>query len=249
MSFCYTTFKPLKHLSNMPEQRESLIEDFAFDYIKSYYATRTGSEKILVDKAAPTKQGHLADGLFSLQNPDKSIFIASLSIKNSPKIARLLITYKTKGLSKMRYASAGLLLVASLYISIKVVNLSYLYALPIAAAVAAAGFVLHSMLEKNSLKRKLEQLLNDLKKAPADEQWLGISISSLVFRQNELAKHLLGICQRRGIGVITVGKRAKVVQLQEPKTQTCRRGDFLSLYEAEARIRKTLLGDSYLRVA
>jgi len=233
----------------MPEPRENLIEDFAFDYIKSYYATRTGSEKILADKAERTKQGHLADGLFALQNPDKSIFIASLSTKNSPNIARLLTTYKTKGLGKMRFASAALLFVAALYIAIKVAGLSYLYALPAAAAVAAAGFVLHSMLEKNRLQRKLEHLLNDLKKAPADQQWLGISISSLAFRQNELAKHLLSVCHRRGIGVITVGKRAKVVQLQEPVTQICRRGDFLSLYEAEVRIRKILLGDSYLRVA
>lgn len=134
----------------MPDQRESLIEDFAFDYIKSYYATRTGSEKILVDKTERTRQGHPADGLFSLQNPDKSIFIASLSTKNSPKIARLLTTHKTEGLGKMRYASAGLLLLASFYITIKIAHLSYLYVLPVAAAVAAAGFVLHGILEKSA---------------------------------------------------------------------------------------------------
>lgn len=233
----------------MPNQRESLIEDFAFDHIQSYYATRTGTTKILADRAERTRQGHLADGLFSFQNPDKSLFVASLSTRNSPKIAALLTNHKNKGLSKRRYLSAGLLLLASLYLTIKVAQLPYIYALPIAVAVAAAGFVLHSILEKKNLKRKLEHLLNDLKKTPADEQWLGISISSLAFRRNDLAKHLLTICQRRGIGVITVGKRAKVVQLQEPKTQTCRRGDFLSLYESETRIRKTLLGDSYLRVA
>lgn len=233
----------------MPHQRENLIEDFAFDYIPSYYATRTGAAKILADKAERTKQGHLADGLFSFQNPDKSLFVSSLSTKNSQRIGRILTTYKSEGLSKFRYATAALLLVVSLYISIKLAHLPYVYALPLAAAVALLAFVLHSILEKKNLKRKLEILLNDLKKIPADEQWLGLSVSSLTFRHNDLAKHLLAICQRRGIGVITVGKRAKVVQLQEPKTQICRRGDFLSLYEAEVRIRKTLLGDSFLRVA
>ena len=221
----------------MPNQRESLIEDFAFDYLQSYYATRTGSTRILVDKAERTKQGHQADGLFSFLNPDKSLFIASLHTGNSPQIAGLLTTYKSKGLSKLRYMTAGLLLLASLYIGTILAQLPYLYALPAAAAVAAAGYALHSALEKMNLKRRLERLLNDLKKTPGDEQWLGLSISSLAFRQNNLAKHLLTVCQRRGIGVITVGKRAKVVQLLEPKTQICRRGDFLSLYQAEARIR------------
>lgn len=233
----------------MPNQRESLIEDFAFDYIQSYYATRTGPNRILADKAERTKQGHLADGLFSLLNPDKSIFIASLHTGNSTSISRLLTTYKSKGLGKTRYMTAGLLLLASLYIGIMLAQQPYLYVLPAAAVVAVAGYALHGTLEKKHLKRKLEFLLNDLKKTPADEQWLGLSISSLSFRQNPLAKHLLAICERRGIGVITVGKRAKVVQLLEPQTQVCRRGDFLSLYEAEARIRKTLLGDSFLRVA
>ncbi|WP_161888598.1 hypothetical protein [Pontibacter russatus] len=233
----------------MPNQKESLIEDFAFDYLQSYYATRTGSNRILADKAERTKQGQLADGLFSLLNPDKSIFIASLHTGNSLKISSLLTTYKSKGLGKTRYITAGLLLLASLYIGVILAQLPYLYALPAAAAVAAAGYMLHSALAIRNLKRKLTALLNDLKKAPADEQWLGLSISSLAFRHNPLAKHLLAVCQRRGIGVITVGKRAKVVQLLEPKTQTCRRGDFLSQYEAEARIRKNLLGDSFLRVA
>lgn len=74
-------------------------------------------------------------------------------------------------------------------------------------------------------------------------------MSSLTFRNNSLASHMLAMCERRGIGVITVGKRAKVVLMQEPRTLTCRRGDFLSHYAAEVRIRKAVLGDSYLRVA
>ena len=86
-----------------------------------------------------------------------------------------------------------------------------LYMLPAALSVAATGFALHSVLERNSLKNKFERLLDSLKKLPADEQWLGISVSSLTFRHNSMATHLLDVCKRRGIGVITVGKRAKVV--------------------------------------
>lgn len=231
----------------MPHQRESNIEDFAFDYIQSYYTTRTGVETMLVDKGARTRQGYVADGFFSFKNSEKSLFIASLSTKHSAKIASLLTGYKKNGLSKMRYLAAAVLFAVTLFAGFKAAHWALVFIMPVVAALA--GFILYTVLEKKHLKAKLEQLFEDVMSLPADERWLGISISSLVFRNNDIAKHLLSICQRRGVGVITVGKRAKVVLMQEPQTQTCRRGDFLSHYQAEARIRKALLGESYLRVA
>ncbi len=233
----------------MSKIREISIEDFAFDYIRSHYATRTGAEQVLVDKSERTKQGHITDGLFSFLTPEKSLFIAALSTRKSPEIAKILTSFKSNGLGKARFFTATVLFAVAFAISMQVAHLSALYALPVALLLGVVGLAAHSLLQKNRLKTKLEDLLDDLKKAPADEQWLGISISSLTFRNNDLSKHLLQVCQRRGIGVITVGKRAKVVLLQEPQTQICRRGDFLSLYESEMRIRKALLGDSHLRVA
>lgn len=231
----------------MPNQRESNIEDFAFDYIQSYYTTRTGVETMIVDKAARTRQGYVADGFFSFKNSENSLFIASLSTKNSSKIASLLADYKKNGLSKARYLVAALLFAVTLYAGLKTAHWAFVFIFPIVAALA--GFVVYTILEKKHLKHKVELLLDDIMGLYADERWLGISVSSLVFRNNDIAKHLLSTCQRRGVGVITVGKRAKVVLMQEPQTQTCRRGDFISHYEAEARIRKALLGESYLRVA
>lgn len=231
----------------MPNQRESNIEDFAFEYLQTYYTTRTGVNTLLVDKAERTRQGYVADGVFSFKNSDNSLFIASLSTKKSSEIASLLTAYKKEGLSKMRYMVAAILFAATLYAGLLTAHRAILYVLPIVAALA--GFIAYSVLEKKHLKRKAEHLLDDIMNLHADERWLGISISSLVFRNNELAKHLLSICKRREVGVITVGKRSKVVLMQEPTTQTCRRGDFLSHYESEARIRKALLGESYLRVA
>lgn len=231
----------------MPNQKESNIEDFAFDYIQSYYTTRTGVKTMLVDKAERTRQGYVADGVFSYKNSENGLFIASLSTKNSAGISSLLTGYKKKGLSKTRYLVAALLFAATLYTGLRTGHWALLYVLPIVAALA--GLLLYTVLEKKHLKRKVEHLLEDIMSLPADERWVGISISSLVFRNNDLAKHLLSVCQRRGVGVITVGKRAKVVLMQEPQTQSCRRGDFLSHYESEARIRKALLGESFLRVA
>ncbi|OKL39814.1 hypothetical protein [Pontibacter flavimaris] len=231
----------------MPSQRESNINDFAFDFLRSHYSARFGAKHILVDIDEQTRQGHTVQGLFSLQKEDKSLFLASLHTHNSPQIARILTRYKKNGLSMLRYASSVFVL---LLVTLAGWRLGFLVAgLAVAVALAAGIFLLHSIAENKLHARQLRHLLDELKKTPADEQWLGLSISSLTFRNNYLARQLLLACERRGIGIITVGQRAKVVLMKEPRQATCRRGDFLSHYQSDARIRQALLGDTVLRVA
>ncbi|MDX5422371.1 MAG: hypothetical protein LPK14_08970 [Hymenobacteraceae bacterium] len=231
----------------MPSQRESKIEDFAFDYLQTYYTTQQHVKGILICKAEKTKHGAEADGLFAFKSSDSTPFVAAISFRDAPQLARILVTYKKKGLSRWRYVTAVALFAATFLIS---KPLGFLpYTLGLSFITALAGLMLHSVLEKKHLKRRIEQVVDTLKKLPANEQWLGISISSLCFRNNSLANHLLQLCQRRGIGLITVGKRSKVVLMQEPATTTCRRGDFLSHYSSEQSIRKALQDDSMLRVA
>ncbi|WP_266202641.1 hypothetical protein [Pontibacter kalidii] len=231
----------------MPSQRESNINDFAFDFLRSHYSAQFGAKHILVDMEEQTRQGHTVQGLFSFRKEDNSLFVASLHTRNSPQIASILTRYKKNGLSLLRYASSFFVL---LLITVAGWRLGYFVAgFAVAVALAAGMFMLHSLAEKQLHTRHLLHLLDELKKTPADEQWLGLSISSLTFRNNYLGKQLLLACERRGIGIVTVGQRAKVVLMKEPKPATCRRGDFLSHYQSDARIRKALLGDTVLRVA
>ncbi|SFG35614.1 hypothetical protein [Pontibacter chinhatensis] len=231
----------------MPSQQASNINDFAFDYLRSHYTARFGAKLVLVDKDEQTRQGHAAQGLFSLKKQDNTPFIASLHTLNSPRIATALTKYKKSGLSKLRFAT-------SFFVALLVLAVGWRLGYTVAGAILAvvlsgATFVLHTYLEQKLRIHRLLHLLDDLKKTPADEQWLGLSISSMTLRHNPLAKHFLAACERRGIGIITVGQRAKVVLIKEPKPAVCRRGDFLSHYQADGRIRKALLGDSVLRVA
>lgn len=232
----------------MPKQRESNIEDFAYDYLHAYYGTRHNTKNILIGKAERTKQSAATANILALRTSGDIAFVAALNTQLSPKIARLLTRYKKQGLSKFRLITALVLFAAALFFGKTMgYHWALLYLLPV--VVAITGFILHSLLEKKYLERRLERLVDELKKTPADEQWLGISISSLALRHNALASHFISICKRRGIGVITVGKRAKVVQLQESRTICCLRGDFLSYYMAEDQIRWTLRDNTILRVA
>jgi len=232
----------------MPKQRQSNIEDFAYDYLLAYYSTSYSAKNIIMGKAEKTKQSAETTSLFALNTADNAVFVAALNTQLSSKIARLLVRYKKQGLSKFRLITAFVLFAAALIFGKTMgYQTALLYLLPV--VVAITGFIFHSLLEKKYLEHNLEQFVEELKKTPANEQWLGISISSLVFRHNALATHFISICKRQGIGVITVGKRAKVVQLLEPRTVHCRRGDYLSYYMAEDQIRKALRDNTILRVA
>lgn len=233
----------------MSKHKESRIEDFAYDYLQTYYANRTGATTILTDKDEKTKKGYKADGLISFLTPEKTLFIATLSTSHSDKLVQLLTHYKAKGLSKLRFLTGGLFLAASFLAGWKMLLWPWWYALALGLLMGFVAFTAHTLLARKSLKSKVTRLVQHLSHLPADEQWLGLSISSLTFRNNTLAKHLLAICKQRGIGMITVGKRSKVVQLLEPVTQKPSNGDYLAKYESEVKIRKSLLGDSYLRVA
>ena len=230
----------------MPSQRESKIEHFAYDYLSSYYKKQYLVPDLFVGKQEQTKYSQRVDGLLSLQKSDGSFFAAVLNTRHSDNLCALLTRHKKKGLSRLRYITAAVLLVASAVLGYVAGHWALLWLMPLVAAIT--GFLIHSRLEMRSLGRQMEKMVEEIKKLPADERWLGISISSLIFRNNTLGDNLLELCRQKGIGLITVGKRAKVVLLQAPRTSVCRRGDYLSHYTAEASIRKSLT-DAFMRVA
>ncbi|MFD2245843.1 hypothetical protein [Pontibacter ruber] len=230
----------------MLSQRESKIEDFAYDYLSSYYRKQYLVSDLYVGKQEQTKHGQEVNGLFSLKKNDGAFFAATLSTSHSNKLAALLNNYKKKGLSKLRYITAVVVLAGTAALGYLSGHWALLWIMPLLAAVT--GFIIHTLLEVRSLNKELEKAVDAVKKQPANERWLGISISSMSFRNNSLADKLLQICQQKGVGLITVGKRAKVVLLQEPRTSICRKGDYLSHYAAEVRIRKSLT-DAFMKVA
>ena len=231
----------------MPNTQESKIEDFAFEYLQGYYTSQQGAKNVLIGRSEKNKQGIEVEGLFAFKHPDSSLFLATVTFKNSQRLASILTSYKKEGLSKLRFLTPVLLLIAGIYLSLR-----YEAGLPGFGATllaSVAGLFLHTYLIKAYLKRTINTLMDELKKHKANEQWLGISISSLIFRNNSLANYFLKLCQRRGVGIITVGKRSKVVLMQEPRTNICRKGDFLSHYVSEHSIRKAIQDDTILRVA
>lgn len=231
----------------MPSIRESKIEDFAFEFLKSHYTERQKVSHLLVGKDEKTKLGTETDGLFAFLTAEGAVFTATIQMRNSHKLVSLLNNYKSRKINFGRlFATLTLFLIslaAVLYFRLGIAA----YILPV--VVALAGNILYSILETQILTNKMKQVVDELKKLPADEQWLGLSISSLSFRHNLMANRLQDMCKRRGIGIITVGKRAKVVLLLEPKTNACRKGDYLSYYASEAMYRNALSNKSVLRVA
>ncbi|WP_018479717.1 hypothetical protein [Pontibacter roseus] len=230
----------------MSDQEVSGINKFAFEFLTSYYAKQSKNSTLLVREHERTKEGAQADGLFVIRYPDDKYFAASLSTSHSDQLSSIFSQYKRKGLGKARFVTAAVLIITTTYAGYTLNHWMVLWVLP--PVLALAGFLLHSKLELRHLKRRITSLVDELRQVPADEQWLAISVSSLCFKNNQLADKLVEACHHRRIGLITVGKRSRITLRLEPRRSTCRHGDFLRYYTAETAIRKDL-SDQFMRVA
>jgi hypothetical protein len=244
--FGSNSLKALKRLTDMAGQGDIRIEDHALEFLGSYYAKHPKKSGLLINRLAMTKQGSQAAALITYQKEDDTFFAATLNVSQSDKLASLLSNYKRNGLGKLRYITAIILLAGTSYFCYATAHWVALAIVPILTALA--GFFIHSRLQDRRINKQLTAAVDELKNLPADHQWLGIQISSLSWRNNQMADRLSKLCERRGIGLLTVGKRAQLTLRQEPRNATCRRTDFLAYYAAEISLRKELT-DQFMRVA
>ncbi|MDO6390192.1 hypothetical protein Q4E40_08645 [Pontibacter sp. BT731] len=225
---------------------ESSIGDQAIEFLGSYYAKHEKKSGLLVNRTVSTHQGTFADALFAYQKHDNSFFAVSLSTSASDKIARVLSSYKKRGLGRVRYLTAASIFGAASYACYLVGSWLAMAAIP--AILAVAGFVLHSRFRKHYIQQQLKVAVDQLKQQPGDHQWLGIQVSSLCWRGNAMADYLSKLCERKGVGLLTIGKRSRLTLRQEPRLATCRRTDFLSYYTQGESLRREL-SDQFMRVA
>lgn len=231
----------------MANQHSNKIEDFAFDYLQKHYSQQCSPANVLVSHSEKAKRGTSPDGILTFKRDLNNVFVASVSMAQAADLTQVLTNYKKKGLGLLRFATPVILAIACFFLGKSLNNLLVMLISPV--VVAPLGFMLHSYMLKKHYVGKVEKILNVVKHIPADEHWIGLSISSLTFRKNPLATILLDLCSKKGIGLITVGQRAKVVLMNKPERENCRRNDFLSYYVSEETIRKATLGDHVLRVA
>jgi hypothetical protein len=231
----------------MANQHESKIENFAFDYLKNYYNQQYPAGNILIGQAERTKRGNVADGLLAFKKPTGEVFVANISMEQSQSLTGLLINYKKSGLGKLRLLTPLLLAALCFVLGKSMGNILVMLIAPV--VVAPIGYLLHTHFVKKYLNHQIENLLNNVKQVPADEQWIGLSISSLVFRNNPLAKIVMDMCRDKGIGLITVGQRNKVILMQRPQNKPSRHSDYLRHYDSEANIRRAIDENHVLRVA
>ncbi|PKV63273.1 hypothetical protein [Pontibacter ramchanderi] len=225
---------------------ESRIGDQAIEFLGSYYAKHEKKSGLLLNRNVSTLQGTVADALFAYQKHDNCFFAVSLNTAASTKLARLLSSYKKRGLGRSRYLTAASVLGTAAYLCFLTGNWLALAILP--AALAALVFFVHSRLCQHYMQQQLKEAVDQLKQQPGDHQWLGIQVSSLCWRGNAMANYLSKVCERKGIGLLTIGKRSRLTLRQEPRLATCRRTDFLSYYTQGESMRREL-SDQFMRVA
>lgn len=230
----------------MADKEEKNIGELVVEFLVTYYAKHEKKAGLLINRHVATQHGTFADALLAYQKHDNAFFVASLDISKSERIARLLRNYKQRGLGKGPYLTALLLLSASATFCYLQDMWLTLAVLPLLLAVA--GSVVHALLRKRYLQKQLQAAVECLKQQPADHQWLALQVSSLNWRGNAMADYLSKLCERKGVGLLTKGKRGRLTLHQEPRMASCRRHDFLAYYLQGESLRKEL-GDQFMRVA
>jgi hypothetical protein len=230
----------------MASSQEDNIEDLGLDFLNQYYKLQQTATQIIVSRNEKTKGGSEINGLLTFKDRTNTIFLAIFCILNSTSLSDILVDYKNNGFSKYRFVTS-LLLLASTFLLIRHSEKWYLiWLLPF--LLSTVGFYLHTILEERYLKNKIRKIVAQFS-FHANEKWIGLTISSLTFRNNSLASYFLQCCQKKGLGILTVGKRSKVTLILEPRSFIAREGDYLTYYNSEESIRKSLDNNSVLRVA
>lgn len=230
----------------MPRGRlsERYVQKAAIKWLTSYYGQSdiqvVVSEKEVRVKSKDNLGSGRADGLIVAQFSDGTIYTASLEAKSSKTIFNISPFYRDgKWLLHAVLVGVTGLILAGL-VGWSVGGWFWACVFPLLAFVGV-GFVYLMITYDYSHYRPID-VIAQVKRYPANEQWLAISTdvyNQLGQEQGVLHKD----CQKEGIGLIRVSAGQLVTLLEAPRAQSLPRGyqDYLACYAREKVIRAKLL--------
>lgn len=222
---------------------EQYVQKKAQAYLEKRYQSRSSKNAFFSKLEVRTKKAYgskRADGLIVYRRFFWGVYVVSMEAK-SYKTLGTMLPYRDNWRWLKASLWAGLyacILSGSIYALYRIDDGFVQYYLPL--NLFLLGAVLYGLLTRNSLRHKVVDVIDQLKQYPANEQWLAFSKDSLN-RLPKKKKHVLEwICRYEGIGILVVSRFGRVSSWVEPKRRWKWKGDFLSYYSLEKKIRKQL---------
>ena len=232
----------------MPRGRlnEKHVQQVALKELAFHYGGKSGVRAVVAKpEVRVSKHSKLgfgrADGLVASLMPDGTVYTATLEAKSARTLPNIMLRYGDKQwfLHAFIAGLVGLLLTGSIcWLFTDTWLLRWM--LPV-VAFFGVGFA-YLLLTLDHARYRLIDVVRQVKRYPANEQWIAVSADAY----NEIASNLQDAlrtdCQREGIGLLRVRSATQIAYLEEARPQRPPKGldDFLQCYAQSNAIRERL---------
>jgi hypothetical protein len=232
----------------MPRGRlnEKHIQQVALKQLALRYESRAGVQAVVAQpEVRVSKHARLgfgrADGLVASLMPDGTAYTATLEAKSARTLPNIMLRYGDKRwlLHACIAGLVGMLVVGSIG---WLVSDGWLlrWVLPI-VAFFVVGFA-YLYLTREHARYRLIDVVRQVKRYPANEQWIAVSADAYNEIAGDLQDALRTDCRREGIGLLRVRSATQITFLEEPRPQRPPKSldDFLQCYARSNAIRQRL---------
>ncbi len=232
----------------MPRGRlnEKHVQLAALKWLASYYRDKVGVRAVHAELetvvSANSKLGSgRADGLVASLMADGTVHTAALEAKSARTLPNIMLRYGDEqwGLHALIVGLLGMAVAGSLgwFLS----DSWLLRWIAPVVAFFAVGFA-YLLLTQEHARYRLIDVVRQVKRYPANEQWIAVSADAYNRLDDDLQDALLTDCRREGLGVLRVRSANQVIPLEKPRSRTPPKdlGDFLACYARSNVIRRKL---------
>ena len=228
----------------MAKLLERTVQKRALDYLANYYKKKAKRRRLFDKMEVRTKRrygGKRADGFVAFKRRfRKKVYVVSMESKS----------YKTQDVINPKrdnklWIKNSLWLGAYIALGTGVIFLVNYIEGPIWSLIYALGTwlvvsLVIGQLTKNSAKNKTMGVLKQIDQYPGNEQWLSTSKDSYDAIPVHLQSAFVKICKARGIGLLLVDKRKRIILIHKPKKRRKLFGSYLKYYSIEKDVKKYL---------
>jgi len=232
----------------MPRGRlnERHVQRVALEWLASYYADKVGVQAVYAEMetvvSANCKLGiGRADGLVASLMPDETVYTAALEAKSARTLPNIMLRY-----GDMQWLLHAL--IAGLLGMVVAGSIGWFFSdswwlrwivPPVAFFAASFAYLL---LTTEHARYRLIDVVQQVKRYPANEQWIAVSADAYNELDTALQEALLTDCRNEGLGLLRVRSTNQFTPLEKPQPRPRPKGlgDFLACYARSDVIRRKL---------
>ncbi len=224
---------------------EKQVQSLALAYLKKRYRKRCWPRPVFAREEVRTRKrygGRRADGLLAFRHWVWGTYVVSLEAKSIKTLGALRPKFEEGRFlwNCLKFGAMACLLSGAFMALFKLDDGLYQFFFPLNVFLLTG--MLYGLFTFSSYRHRQLDVIRQLERYPANEQWLAFSEGSFTAMKTEKQKQLLAICTARGIGVLIVQKNKTVKRKKRTKRRWKWSGDFLKYYSQQKEIGEVIRG-------